>query len=68
MVGDKSFHSPIDGYTKEAYPNLPEIEIEGLKTYGHEIEDLVSVQFVTKVVNLIESGNFKYVSTAVCAA
>lgn len=64
-VGDKyTFHTPIE--EKEA----KEKEKEGLKiilldgaleTFGHEISDLLSVQFVKKMVALVDSKNYTYV-------
>lgn len=33
-------------------------EISELQTYGHEITDLISAQFVSKVVEIIEQGEF----------
>ena len=54
-----TFHTPIDEKDVKQY-ELPVIEIDQLQTEGHEITDLVSNQFVEKVVALIQSGTFTY--------
>ncbi len=54
------FHHPID--SEEGY-NLPIIDIGNLDTWGTEIDDLISVQFVDKVIKLIESGEYTYLDS-----
>ena len=41
--------------------NLQIIDIGRLITYGDKIDDLISTQFVKKVLSLIESEDFTYV-------
>lgn len=57
-VGSYSFHHPIEVKDLEKYPDLPQEDIGTLTTYGHEIEDLISVQFVDKVLHLIRTGRY----------
>lgn len=38
--------------------SLPIIEISELETTGHKVNDLVSVQFVRKVIQLIEENMY----------
>lgn len=38
--------------------SLPIIEISELETMGHKVNDLVSVQFVRKVIRLIEENKY----------
>lgn len=57
-VGHHTFHTPINN--PEKY-NLPEKEIGTLDTHGDDYLDLCSVQFVDKVIALIDSGEYKYV-------
>ena len=56
--GTFSFHSPIDDISE--HKDLPVHDIGSLTTYGKEITELVSMQFVRKVLDLIESGDFKF--------
>lgn len=57
-LGEHTFHTPIEN--PEEYPDLEIIEINKLETEGHEIIDLISMQFVMKVIALIESGDYQY--------
>lgn len=43
------------------YDDLEVVEIDKLDTKGYDIADLLSNQFVTKVINLIESEDFRLV-------
>lgn len=56
-----SYHTPINeidvNKLKDKY-NIDVNEIGELNTFGHEIDDLISVQFVDKLINLIDSGNY----------
>ena len=61
--GTKTFHSPISEEDIEKY-NLKVIEIDQLETEGHDISDLISNQFVQKVLALIDSKNYKLVMSA----
>lgn len=56
-----TFHSPIKEEDLESIlteKNLKIIEIEQLKTEGKDISDLLSNQFVTKIISLIQSKNY----------
>ena len=55
-----SFHTPIRSI--EGY-DLPVVDIGALETFGSDIDDLISVQFVDKVLSLIESGQYTYVGS-----
>lgn len=55
--GNRSFHTPISDSGLENY-NIPIIAIDSLKTYGHEISDLLSLQFCKKILDLIQKGNY----------
>lgn len=56
-----SFHTPIDGSHLENYPDLEVVEVGQIKTEGKEIKDLISLQFVKKLITLVETGKFKYI-------
>lgn len=63
QIGAYSFHKPISqDALKSKYPNIDLVHIEELHTTGKDITDLISNQFVTKVINLIDSGNFEIVA------
>lgn len=57
-----SFHKPIQ--SPDNY-QLPIVDIESLKTYGSNTDDLISAQFVDKVINLIESNQYTYAAAVV---
>lgn len=60
-LGEHSFHTPIDELEVEKYVknhHLQIIEIDGLNTKGEDIHELVSPQFVKKLIALIESKEF----------
>ena len=59
-VGGKTFHSPVSEQNLNEYGELEIKDIDQLKTKGIEIGELVSTQFVNKVISLIESGNYRY--------
>lgn len=61
LGGSHTFHTPINDIPKE-YENLEIIDIDELCTYGYEVEELISNQFVTKVIGLIESGEYELVA------
>jgi hypothetical protein len=56
-IGEYSFHSPIQKDDLVKY-KLDIIEIDNLNTHGKDINDLLSNQFVQKVLNLIKSGDY----------
>lgn len=58
--GTKTFHSPIQEEDIKKY-DLEVINIDQLETEGHDISDLISNQFVQKVLVLIDSKNYKLV-------
>lgn len=52
-----SYHSPIDASHISKYPELEVIDLkENIITKGHDIDDLISVQFVQKVLQKLKSG------------
>lgn len=63
-LGNRSFHTPIEEWDVKKYPELQTVEIKKIVTYGDKIQGLVSPQFVRKVISLIESKEYKYVSVA----
>ena len=64
IANGHSYHSPI---TKAEANNLMKNRNLDVKTLdalfndGHKIEDLISVQFINKLIELIESGDFKLI-------
>lgn len=59
-LGTKSYHTPINNPNQY---NLPVKEIGRLNTDGDDYRELISVQFVDKVISLIKSGNYTYKET-----
>lgn len=57
-LDDKSFHTPIDEYMLKNYPNLEIKDIGSIITHGSNIDDLISCQFVKKVIELIKSKTY----------
>ena len=60
--GDHTFHTPINEEDVCLYDDLEVKDISQINTKGYNIVDLLSNQFVTKVINLILSEDFKYVA------
>ena len=58
-IGEYSFHTPI---TEERVEKNTELEIkeidENFQTHGADIVDLLSTQFVQKVIDLLDSGDY----------
>ncbi|MCB2290852.1 hypothetical protein LGK97_13985 [Clostridium sp. CS001] len=57
-----SFHIPInisEANKMVAENNIKIIEIENLVTKGKEINDLISVQFINKIIELIKSEDYQ---------
>lgn len=54
----KTFHSPIKESDVGKY-DLEVITIDQLETAGHDVSDLISNQFVRKVLDLIDSKNYR---------
>lgn len=63
VLGDHSFHSPIDKSDLENYKDLPVINIDSLDTHGESVLELCSMQFVDKIIALIDSGSYTYTHT-----
>lgn len=65
-IGDKhTFHTPINKEDVAAYVNKYQIQIvdiDQLETFGKDVNDLISNQFVSKLIKLVESGNYTYIS------
>lgn len=60
VEGNHTFHTPIEEKDISRY-KLPVIEIDHLETLGHDVTDLISNQFVVKLLELIKSGNYTYI-------
>ncbi|MGN1406183.1 MAG: hypothetical protein ACI4WM_07910 [Erysipelotrichaceae bacterium] len=60
VLGEHSFHQPIKKEDLIKY-SLEIKEISGLNTYGDNCANLMSVQFVDKIIGLIETGNYEYI-------
>jgi hypothetical protein len=54
-----SFHHPIDEDELAEYRNLEIITLDSLKTYGHDINDLLSLQFCDKVWDYMTKTDFQ---------
>lgn len=63
-MGERSFHTPINEMDVEKYPELKVVTIDQIITYGNEILELASTQFVKKVIALIQSGQYQYKDAA----
>lgn len=59
VLGEHSFHQPIKKEDVSKY-SLEIKEINGLNTTGDSFENLMSVQFVDKIIKLIETDNYEY--------
>lgn len=59
-LGVHSFHTPIEFEDLEFY-NLKIIDVGLIITNGDDINDLISMQFVKKVITLIEEENYQYI-------
>ena len=61
-IGEYSFHTPI---TEERVEKNTQLEIkeidENFQTHGADIVDLLSTQFVQKVIDLLDSGDYTIV-------
>lgn len=62
VCGSYSFHLPIKAEELTHYNDLTIKEIDRLHTCGEDISDLISMQFVEKVLLLIKSGNYVYLN------
>ena len=61
-IGEYSFHTPITEERAEKNTQLEVKEIdENFQTHGADIVDLLSTQFVQKVIDLLDSGDYTIV-------
>lgn len=64
-VGNHTFHYVVDE-RNEKYQSFVKggkvEELHDFTTYGADVSDLISMQFVKKLVRLIESGNYTYIA------
>lgn len=59
-IGDRSFHHPISSEELKKYESLQMIDLDDdFETFGKDVGDLISNQFVNKVLKLVESGDYK---------
>ena len=62
-----SFHTPVK--QEDIKKNYPHLKIENIRddfyTVGKEIRELLSVQFVNKLIRLVESDDFEYIEMEV---
>ena len=62
-IGEYSFHSPVSEKIAESNTELEIQEIdENFKTHGSKIEGLLSMQFVKKVLELLQSEDYTIVN------
>lgn len=59
-LGTKSYHTPIENPNNY---NLPIETIGRLNTYGENCNNLISIQFVNKVIKLIKTGKYVFKET-----
>lgn len=59
-IEEYSFHSPIKNDCLNNY-DLPIYDISELNTYGHDINDLLSIPFTKKIVNGLKDGTLTFV-------
>ena len=63
-----SYHTPISKDEIELYQNkynIKVVEIDQINTNGNDIADLISVQFVDKLIALIDTGNYTFINNFV---
>ena len=60
-VGDRIFYQELNDGEEEQYKDLEIISIDRLRSNKDDTNDLISVQFATKVVELIKSGQYTIV-------
>lgn len=64
-IGNHTFHIPVDE-DDENYQSFVKSgqveELHNFTTYGADVSDLISMQFVKKLIKLIESGNYTYIA------
>lgn len=55
-----TFHKPIREEQLKEYQNINIVPIGSLNTFGQNVNDLISMQFVKKLMDLIETGDYTY--------
>ncbi len=60
VLGEHSFHTPINESELDQYSYLPIVVIDQLITDGDDIHDLCSMYFVNKLLDLIQTGDYYY--------
>lgn len=53
--GNFSFHTPIHSSDLRSFPDLPQITIDHIVTYGDNTDQLLSVQFTQKVLTALKN-------------
>jgi len=64
-IGNHTFHTPVDEddeYYQSFIKSGKVEELHDFTTYGADVSDLISMQFVKKLVRLIEIGNYTYIA------
>lgn len=64
-IGNHTFHTPVDEDDEvyQSFANRGQAEeLTDFVTYGADVSDLISMQFVKKLIRLIESGNYTYIA------
>lgn len=62
QMENHSFHQPIKKKELENWKYLKVIELKNpIVTYSDDPNNLLSLQFVRKIVELIKSGNYRYI-------
>lgn len=62
LDNDHTFHTPI-GEEDALNAKLDIIDIDGVYTLAHNnTDDLISTQFIKKIIELIQSNNYQYVA------
>ena len=59
--GKYSFHSPINEECLNQYSSLEIRDIGVLVTYGKDIHELLSCQFIKKVIDMIDKTEYQIV-------
>lgn len=57
-LGSHSYHKPIDESMAYKHSELEVKEVKEIVTYGKDIGQLLSMNFVNKVFDLLETGNY----------
>lgn len=55
QINEFGFHQPI--ISEIEYPELEIVQISNLETFGKDINDLVSMQFVKKTLETLKTSN-----------